>query len=52
MPPFMLVVPGGHRIVNEEKNMIVYIVRALAVDEDFGGKHRDVLTEKPFIRPV
>jgi hypothetical protein len=48
----MLVVPGGHRIVNEEKNMIVYIVRALAADEDFDGKYRDMLTEKPFVRPV
>jgi hypothetical protein len=26
--------------------MIVYIVRTLAADEDFGGKHRDMLTEK------
>ena len=42
----MLIVPGGHRIVNEEKNTIVYIVRILSVDEDFGGKYRDILTEK------
>jgi hypothetical protein len=26
--------------------MIVYIVRTLAAEEDFGGKHRDMLTEK------
>jgi hypothetical protein len=39
MQPLILFFPGGHRIVNEERNMIVYIVRVLAADEDFGGKH-------------
>jgi len=32
--------------------MIVYIVRVLAADEGFDGKHRDMLTQKPFVRPV
>jgi len=41
----MLIVPGGHRIVTEEKNIIVYIVRTVAADEDFSSKHRDMLTD-------